>query len=366
MLDAARFAYNKQLELKINTYKENKTKLRQFDLNNNLLKLKEEFPFLKQLHSQTLQNISQRISFAFNNFYRKVKNKEASGFPRFKSKNRYDSITYPQSGFKLSKKLYLSKVGTIDIRLHRKIDGKIKTLTLKKTSTNKWFASFSVEYEIKIKKINSNNIIGIDLGLNHFYADSNSNLADNPRCLRMSEEKLAKVQKLLSRKKKGSKNRIKSRLKVARIYEKITNQRNDFLHKESRKLVHNYSQIAVEKLHIKNMVHNKHLSKSIADASWQRFLQMLAYKVEETGGKIIQVNARGTSQYCICGNKVKKTLAVRTHKCSDCGIIIDRDVMSAMVIRKLAMKRTTAGSAESNAWGDVSIETLMNQESQGI
>ena len=148
------------------------------------------------------------------------------------------------------------------------------------------------------------------------------------------------------------------------MHEKIANQREDFLHKESRKLAVLYSVIAVEKLSIKNMLQNRYLSKSIADAAWGKFLQMLAYKVEETGGKILEVNAKGTSQYCICGNEVKKTLAVRIHERNKCGIYIDRDIMSAMMIKKIAISGTTAGSAESNAWGDVPIGMPMNQESQ--
>src|SRR3989339_802212 len=147
LLDMARFTYNNQLELKIKTYKEKNINLTQFDLNNNLLKLKQENPFLYDIHSQALQNINQRISYAFNNFFRRVKNKEDPGFPRFKGKNRYDSISYPQSGFKLNNKLYLSKIGTISIVKHRNIEGNIKTLIIKKNA-NKWYVYFTVEKEI--------------------------------------------------------------------------------------------------------------------------------------------------------------------------------------------------------------------------
>ena len=366
LLDMARFTYNNQLELKIKTYKEKGINLSQFELNNNLLKLKQENPFLYDIHSQVLQNINQRIIYAFNNFYRRLRNKEKPGFPRFKGKNRYDSITFPQSGFSLSSKLYISKIGNINIVQHRELKGKIKTLTIKRISSGKWFAVFCAEQQDNSEKHITSNVTGIDMGLYHFYADSNGNTIENPRCLRKSENNLAKLQRIHSRKKKGSKNRNKSRLKAARIHEKITNQRNDFLHKESRKLANLSNNIAVEKLSINNMIKNRYLSKSIADASWRRFIQMLSYKVEETGGKLIEVNARGTSQYCICGNKVEKTLAVRIHKCDKCNIEIDRDVMSAMIIKKLAIKGTTIGSMESNAWGDVSMEMPVNQESRCI
>jgi len=163
----ARLAYNKQLELKIKTYKEKSINLTQFDLNNNLLKLKQENPFLYDIHSQALQNINQRISYAFNNFYRRVKNKENPGFPRFKGKNRYDSITFPQSGFSLSNKLYISKMGNISIVQHREIKGKIKTMTIKRTLSGKWFAVFCAEQQDNLEKSSANKLIGIDVGLYH-------------------------------------------------------------------------------------------------------------------------------------------------------------------------------------------------------
>jgi len=259
--------------------------------------------------------------------------------------------------------LYVSKMGELSIVQHRAIEGQIKTLTIKQTPTGKWFATFCAEQDKK-KAVRQDFVMaGIDVGLYHFYTDSLGNIVDNPRCLRKSEQKLAYAQKKHSHKKKGSKNKLKSRLKAALVYEKISNQRQDFLHKESRKLAGLYSVIAVEKLSIKNMLQNWHLSKSIADAAWHKFLQMLAYKVEETGGKLLKVNAQGTSQYCICGNRVEKTLAVRIHKCNKCGIWIDRDIMSAMMIKQIAISGTTAGSAESNAWGDEKPFSPMNQES---
>jgi len=365
-LDICRFTYNKQLELKINKYKEESISLSQFDLNNNLVKLKEQFREFNEVHSQVLQEVNKRISLAFNGFFRRAKNKENPGFPRFKSKFRYDSITYPQSGFQLENKLYLSKIGEISVVKHREVKGKIKTLTIKRTLTNKWFAYFTVEKEIEKKIIQNQRSIGIDMGLNNFYADSEGNLIDNPKYLRKSEERLKLLQRKLSKKVKGSKNRLKSRFKVSKLHEIIFNQRDDFLHKESRKLVNNYQNIAVEKLNIKGMNKNYHLAKSINDASWNKFLQMLSYKAEEAGGKLTEINPRGTSQYCICGNKVEKSLAVRTHKCNSCGININRDTMSAILIKKIAFEDFTVGSTGINAWGNETAVLSMNQESNGI
>jgi putative transposase len=363
-LDFCKFVYNKQLGLKIKSYKESNISLSKFDLDNCLIKLKQEFLELNNVHSQVLQDINKRINFAFSNFFRRVKSKENPGFPRFKSKSKYNSLTYPQSGFKLENKLYLSKIGKVAIVKHRNIKGRIKTLTIKKSSSNKWFVYFAVEKELERSRIKNNNLIGIDLGLNNFYTDSEGNLIDNPKCLRKSEERLKLLHRKLSKKMKGSKNRIKIRNKLSKLYEKITNQRNDFLHKESRKLVDNYSNIAVEDLKVKNMVKNHYLAKSINDASWSKFIKLLSYKVEETGGKLIKVNPRNTSQLCICGNKVEKSLAIRTHKCNSCGIQINRDIMSAMIIKERAFG--TVGSTGNNAWGNVLIETSVNQESQKI
>ncbi|MBU2637734.1 MAG: transposase, partial [Nanoarchaeota archaeon] len=299
MLELARFAYNKQLELKIYAYQKEDKNLTQFDLNNSLHRLKEAYPSLKKVHSQVLQNINQRISYAFQNFYNRVKKGGKPGFPRFKGKLRFDSLTYPQSGFQLEKKLFISKVGEVALVRHRKLDGKIKTLTIKRTSTNKWHACFSVEKEPARKLPREQKSIGIDLGLANFYATSDGNTIEHPCYLRKAGQKLAFFQKKHSRKKPRSSNRKKSRLKVAKLHEKICQQRLDFLHKVTRQLANNYSAIAVEKLHIQNMLHHPYLAKSISDASWRKFIQLLSYKVEETGGKLVGVNPNGTSQYCI-------------------------------------------------------------------
>src|SRR3989338_3316972 len=336
-LELLRFVYNKQLEYMIEQYEKEKKSCSYYELNAHLLDLKEQFPELKDIHSQVLQNVNQRVAWAFKHFYRRVKNKENPGFPRFKGRNRYKSMTYPQSGFSLDKKLSLSKIGDISIVMHRKIEGKIKTLTIKKSATGKWLAFFTAEKVITKKEKVPHGLIAIDMGLRHFYADSEGGIVDNPRYFRKSEEKLAQAQRRHSKKKKGSRNRQKSRSKVAKVHETIANQRKDFLHKESKKLANKRAYIAIEKLSVQNMLKNIYLAKSISDASWWQFLLMLACKAEEAGSKILEVNAWGTSQHCVCGNRVEKTLAVRVHQCDACGLTIDRDVMSAMLIKYIAL-----------------------------
>ncbi|MDP2907179.1 MAG: RNA-guided endonuclease TnpB family protein [Nanoarchaeota archaeon] len=362
-LDACRFLYNSELEYEEQLFFSEEKFVGRDELNLLIPDWKSINPYLKRVHSQVLQNISDRMVKSFEGFFRRVKSGEKAGFPRFKSKDRYDSFTFPQAGFKLEENnLKLSKIGVMNIKQHRKIEGKVKTLTINKTSTGKWFANFAVVKEIEVKQDRLDKCVGIDMGLESFYADSEGNRVDNPRWLRKSEEKLKFLQRQHSEKKKGSRNRKKSRFKIAKLHEKVVNQRNDFLHKESRKLADSYSLIAVEKLSIRNMVKNRYLAKSINDASWRRFLQFLSYKAEETGGRIVEVDARGTSQHCICGNEVKKSLAVREHKCSECGKDMNRDVMSAILIKASALKENTAGTAGINACEDVPLGTSMKQE----
>jgi len=337
------FIYNKLLEAKVNAYKTDKTNLSQFDLN----KLTKDFDV--PVYSQVKQNISKRINDAFQHFFRRVKEKKGKvGFPRFKTLNRYNSITFPQSGFKFvsDKKIFVSKIGNVPIILHRVPKGKLKTFTIKRTVIG-WFAVFSCS-EVPIEKIEvEDNHVGIDVGIESFAVFSNGERIENPKFLIKSEKKLARFQRRLSRKKKGSSNRRKAGFKVARLHQRIFNQRQDFLHKTSFKIIKEFKVISVEKLQIKNMVKNHYLAKSIADASWGCFVQMLFYKVEKTGGQLIRVNPKNTSRTCSkCGNIQNMPLANREFKCLKCGFVCHRDLNSAIVI-------DTVGQTEiSNACGD--------------
>lgn len=335
------FIYNKLLEAKVNAYKTDKTNLSQFDLN----KLTQDFDV--PIHSQVKQNISKRINDAFNHFFRRVKEKKGKvGFPRFKSLNRYKSITFPQSGFKFinQRRLFVSKIGNIPIVLHRVPKGKLKTFTIKRTAFG-WFAIFSCE-NVPIENIEvPNNHIGIDVGIESFAVLSNGEVIENPKFLIKSEKKLAKFQRRLSRKKKGSSNRRKARFKVARLHQRIFNQRQDFLHKTSFSIIKQFKIISVEKLQIKNMVQNHYLAKSISDVAWGFFVQMLSYKVEKTGGQLIKVNPKNTSRTCSkCGNIQDMPLANREFKCLKCDFVCHRDLNASRNI-------DTAGQAEINACG---------------
>lgn len=335
--------YNKLLEAKVNAYKTDKTNLSEFDMN----KLAKDFDV--PVHSQVKQNISKRIKDAFNHFFRRVKEKKGkAGFPRFKTLNRYKSITFPQSGFKFvsDKRLFVSKIGNIPIVLHRAPKGKIKTFCIKKTALG-WFAIFSCS-DVPIDKIEvEDNHIGIDVGIESFAVLSNGERIENPKFLIKSEKKLAKLQRRLSRKKKGSANRRKAIFKVARLHQTIFNQRQDFLHKQSSIIIRKFKIISVEKLQIRKMIKNHYLAKSINDASWGFFVQMLSYKVEKTGGQLVKVNPKNTSRTCSkCGN-IQLALANREFKCLKCGFVCHRDLNSALNIDMVGVDY-----AEPNACGE--------------
>lgn len=289
--------------------------------------------YQKQVYSQVLQNVLRRVERSFNNFFR------GAGYPRFQGRNRYDSFTYPGSGFVFTDdgKLKLSKIGEIRIFKHREIKGQIKTCTIKKDVDN-WYVTFACEVEPQqLKKTGKS--IGIDVGLKSLVTLSNGDQVEPPQYLRQSEEKLIKAQRDLSRKKKGSSNRNKQRNEVAKIHRTIRNQRKDFAHKLSRKLVDTYDTIVFEKLQITNMVKNHHLAKSISDAGWYQLIEFTKYKAECAGRVMKQVDPRNTSQNCSsCGTKVKKSPSVRTHKCPECGLMLDRDYNAAINILQKSIR----------------------------
>lgn len=289
-------------------------------------------PSQKEVFSQVLQNVLKRLDRSFQNFFR------GNGYPRFKPRNRYETFTYPQKGFEINDgRLNLSKIGGIRIFLHREIEGKIKTCTIKK-DVDQWYAILTTEIDREIKKVPVETKIGIDVGLESLLTLSNGEQIEPPKFRRQSEEKLIREQKKLSRKKLGSKNRNKQRIEVARVHRKIRNQRKDFAHKTSRMLVNRFDLIAFENLNIRGMVQNHHLAKSICDAGWYQLQNFTAYKAEDAGKLAEFCIANGTSQECcICGNREILTLADRVFICSKCGNIKGRDHNAAINIEHRAV-----------------------------
>ncbi len=269
---------------------------------------------------------------------------------RFKPKSRYNSINYNQSGFKLlpDNTIKLSKIGKIKCVIHRKIQGKIKEIIVKKELTEDWYAIVVCENEIKsICSLFRKKIVGIDVGINNFAYDSDGHVIKHPQFLRKSEKKMKRAQRKLSKKVKNSGSKWKQKLNLDIIHQKIKNQRNDFLHKASRYYVDNFDTIFVEDLKIQNMIKNRHLAKSIFDSSWNSFFQKLEYKAANAGILFAKVVPHGTSQSCSnCGRMVKKTLAIRTHCCSYCGLVIDRDYNASLNIKQSGIDSLPTGCRE--------------------
>ena len=340
-LDGCRWLYNHLLEERKTSWESEKKSLSCFDQCNTFKLLKEEQPFLKDIHSQILQNIAIRIDLAFQSFFRRVKAGETPGYPRFRGKDRYDSFTYPQSGFRLDEFLHLSKIGKIRIKKHRDIEGVIKTCTIRRTPTGKFFVTLVCDIGYKPIEQPIEPAIGLDMGLESFATLSNGEQIENPRFFRQEEDNLAKAQRKLSAQEKGTKARKKARKVVARTHERIGWKRENFSHQESRKLVNRFNTIAVEDLSINDMQQGnfRSINKSIGDAAWRQFLECLRYKAEYAGSHCVQVNPAYTSQACsICGTRHKLKLSDRIFHCPYCNLSLNRDVNAALNILSLGMQ----------------------------
>jgi putative transposase len=331
--EECRWLYNHLLNQRKDSWENNQTSIYAYDQQKYVIGLKKERQSLKTVHSQVLQDITIRIDLAFQAFFRRIKAKSTeAGYPRFKGKDRYDSITFKQSGFYLKdNKLKLSKVGNVKIELHRPIKGQIKTLTIRKNNLNQWFACFSVDIEECVALPKTNKIIGIDVGLSSFATYSDGTKIDNPRFLRNSEKELTALQSNYSK----CKNK-KNKRRLSKLHNKIANQRKDFCHKLSRNIINEYDTICIEDLAINKMVKSHQMAKSIYDAAWFQFAQFLIYKAEEADRKVVQVNPAYTSQDCSgCGYRVAKQLSDRIHNCPNCGLSMDRDVNASLNILRL-------------------------------
>ena len=336
-LTTCRMLYNNSLAERKDAWETHQQSVTYGEQANQLKDAKKTNLFLKAVHSQVLQDVLRRLDKTFKNFFRRVKKGEKAGYPRFKGKCRYDSFIYPQSGFVFDyqkKKLRLSKIGGINIKQHRPIpsEGVIKTCTIRR-DVDHWYACFSLELPDPQAQRELKKAIGVDVGLKSLLTLNNGETIDNPRWFRKSEKKLAKAQRRKDRKLKGSNNRHKQNKKVAQLHRMVRNQRKDFHHKLSRKLVDTYDLIVYENLKITNMVKNHHLAKSISDAGWGQLRCFTEYKAEEAGTLVEYVSAYNTTQLCSrCGKIVPKTLATRIHRCPYCGLDLARDHNSAITV----------------------------------
>ena len=337
LLGIARDLYNAALEERRYAYELRGKSLNYYDQANEIKELRKDIPEMAQLNFSATQDILRRLEGSFKAFFRRIKNGDKAGYPRFKGFNRFTSITFPAYGDGIKIKdtrLYIQNIGLIKIKLHRELQGRINTVAIKRVC-DKWYAVFSNTVEISPLPV-SNKQVGIDMGIESFAVTSDEEFTQNPHYLAVGQAKLRKAQRKVSRRKKGSSNRRKAVKLLARRHIKIANQRKDFAHKVVRQIVNTYGFIAVEDLQIRNMVKNHHLAKSISDVSWGEFLDILSYKAEWAGREFIKINPNGTSQVCsACGSKVPKDLSVRIHNCPDCGISLNRDLNAALNILAL-------------------------------
>jgi putative transposase len=337
-LDTCRHLYNQALADRKNAYEAEGISRTYEDQAAMLVAEKKDGNF-KGVFSQVLQDVLRRLDKSFKAFFRRVKNGEKPGYPRFKGKEWYKSFTYPQIGYKLEgSKLTLSKIGSIRIFKHREIEGKIKTCTIKKDNLGHWYAILVSEKE-DVALVEPKTAIGADVGLNSLVALSTGETVEYPRYYIQAENKLAVAQRNLSRKKKGSGNRLKAKIKVAKLHLKIQNHRDEFLHQVSRKIVDSADLIVFENLNIQGMLKNHHLAKHIQDHAWGKLIQFTQSKAAKAGKMVELVEARYTSQKCSqCGMMVPKTLADRVHLCPNCGLELDGDINASINIRTLGLR----------------------------
>lgn len=329
--------YNAALQERRDAYKREGLSLNYYDQANQLKDIREAGDSSLANFSAS-QDILRRVDKTFKAFFRRVKAGHGKpGYPRFKSHRRFDSYTFPSwgDGCRMTgEHLYVQGVGHIKLKLHRPVDGTIKTLTLKR-ACGTWYACFSVEYDGEPLP-ESDAATGIDVGLRAFATLADGTEIANPRYYQRAQARLRLAQRRVARRKRGGKNRRKAVLLLQKAHAKVKNQRADFQHKVARTLVNTYSLIAVEALNIKGLASGM-LAKSVNDAGWSSFIDKLSYKAADAGRQVVKVDARGTSQACLCGAEVRKTLAQRWHQCPACGLSAARDHVSAQLILRLGL-----------------------------
>ena len=342
-LDTCRWLYNNLLEA-LTTARENSISLQMQDTQARIVTLKGENPALKGVYSKVLQMVNYTLWSNIAALAQTKKNGRKIGKLRFKSAFRYRTLNYNQSGFKIDREqstIMFSKIGAIPFNMHRPYTGTVKGVLITR-SGDRWYVIVQAEQEVSEPKKDGRSV-GIDVGLNSFAVDSDGAVIENPRFYEQTRDKLRKLQQSVARKKRFSKNWTKAKSKLEKVYDQITNQKKDFLHKLSRRYVDTYATICVEDLNIKGLKEKGNstgLHRSIHDASWGRFYSYLSYKAESAGTNLIKVDPRNTSQMCSnCGSIVKKTLSERVHRCPYCGFVAERDYNAAVNIHRVGMEQ---------------------------
>lgn len=340
-LEQCRMVYNRVLATRKDAWELEQKRVGYYETKKLLPEWKVEYPSLRNVHSQVLQDVVTRVDKAYTAFFRRVKLGEDPGHPRFKSFGRYDSITYTQSGFNLDgQMLTLSKIGDVRVVTHRSFEGDIKTCTIRRSRTGKWFVSIVVETDNLPFTSNQKPSIGIDVGIASFITLSTGESVPNPRFFKTDESALARAQRRKSKQVKGTAKRRHSAMTVSKIHERIANRRKDFAHKISRHLVDNHGLIVFEDLNIKEMVQNRIYSMSIHDVAWNSLLQMTQSKAEEAGCCVVLIPSYYTSQTCsLCGHiEVDNRKSQAKFVCLKCGHAENADVNAAKNILGLGLQ----------------------------
>jgi putative transposase len=331
--------YNAAIQERRDAYRISHKPINYYDQANQLKEIRADGD-LALANFSCCQDVLRRVDKTFNAFFDRVKNGQTPGYPRFRPVSRYDSITFPSygDGCKLldNGKLRLQGIGAVKVKLHRPVEGEIKTVTIKREA-GKWYAVFSVECEANPLPA-STEATGIDVGLTAFATLADGMEIDNPRYYKEAQAKLRRAHRKVARRKRGGNKRKKAVRELQRAHAHVRNQREDFAHKVSRTLVVLFGLIVIENLNIKGMAAGM-LAKSVNDAGWSSFIAKLVYKAAEAGRVLVKVNPRGTSQRCICGAPNPKTLSQRWHHCESCGLSVPRDHASALEILRLGLSQ---------------------------
>ncbi len=350
VLDAHRTLYNAALEQRRITWQEHRIGLTYSKQAAELKDLRATTDELHGTNYSSCQQTLRRLDKSFQNFFRRVQNGETPGYPRFKSRERFNTVEFVYGdGCKINQQyVYFQHIGNVKIVLHRPVEGTIKRLALTRRA-DKWFLIVTCENGSVPLPAPLSDVVGIDVGLESFATLSTGEQIENPRFLRCDEKDLKRAQRKLSKCAKGTKERQYAKKVVSRIHERIANRRSNFAHQESRKLAKRFGFIAFEDLNIKGMLQNHSLAKSISDVAWNQLITYTTYKAAKAGGCVVQVDPRGTSQICSrCGEKVVKTLATRVHHCK-CGLILHRDHNAALNILRLGLQ---SGGIPNKGWGE--------------
>ena len=296
---------------------------------------KDVRPELAEVNAQVLQNVVKRVDLAFQAFFRGCATGERIGYPRYRSRSRYASLTFPgyaspgnQGCFSFARdgKLVLSKIGHVKLVQHRPLKGIPRTAIVKRSTTGKWYVSICCDEVEPVALPASPEHVGIDVGLKAFAYLSDGQQIDNPRFFRQEEHALAKANRRLAKTEKRTQQRRRRKQEVSRVHERIRHRRENFVQQHTRRLVNGYGLIAVEALVVRNLVKNNKLAKSIADASWSAFFQALCRKAEEAGRTVLKVPPAHTSRTCSgCGHRQDMPLSVRVYECEQCELVLDRD-----------------------------------------